>query len=86
MTVMATSIDFIFLYIDGVVQDCSISISSALTMEILQSCTKASISFTQLTVFPMNLVTVCFECSGLIRGINIIIQTEEGFVLFYIKT
>ena len=84
MTVTATSIDFIFLYIDGLVQDCSIS--SALAMEILQSCTKASISFTQLTVFPMNLVTVCFACSGLIRGINMIIQIEEGFVLFYIKT
>ena len=37
---------FFYMYIDGLVQDCSIS--SVLAMKILQSCTKSSMSVTCL--------------------------------------
>ena len=51
--------DVIHHYFDGLVQDCSIS--SALAMEILQSCTKPSILLSLLnSVFP-NIEDIRFE-------------------------
>ena len=43
MTEVGNKLDQLITYIDGFVQDCSIS--SALAMEILQSCTKPLIIF-----------------------------------------
>ena len=47
----------LYVYIDGLVQDCSNS--SALTMELLQSCTKTSICTYTLLDFLCVLVTTC---------------------------
>ena len=42
-------VEFLKPYFDGLVQDCSISIANAL--EILQPCTKPSVSWSNLTPF-----------------------------------